>query len=439
MNPAPPAVGRTMGAGPSHSPRRLWWLLVAVSGALLLCFACWPDRFRALGVNHLGVWFLDLHAILASCDAVAAGLDPYAANPLDYFGRPHVYAHWWLELGRFGLTRGDTLPLGLALVTAFYVVAIAALRPRQPGEVVWTLGVLCSPPILLALDRANIDLVIFILLAPVVPCLLSRRPAVRLLAVPLIIVAAALKAYPIVAGLILLAGHGPRDTRRLWWGGALLLAVTLPDMVADLRRYAPIVPETEGLFTMGARNLFIGLGLPVNVARVLALAAGAVVVAAYLRAKLFAGWTVDPADRAAWLSFVLGAVLLTGCFFAGASYSYRWVFALWLVPLLWRLPRTASAPPKVRRLARATAVLLVIALWADAGASALIGRFSTGMTPEAIARMADRFFYLEQPVTWAFFVCLIGFLTHFAQAGVRQLFSAEPAPESPLQSGRASR
>ena len=38
---------------------------------------------------------------------------------------------------------------------------------------------------------------------------------------------------------------------------ALLLAVTLPDMVADLRRYAPIVPETEGLFTMGARNLFI--------------------------------------------------------------------------------------------------------------------------------------------------------------------------------------
>ena len=83
MNPAPPAVGRTMGAGPSHSPRRLWWLLVAVSGALLLCFACWPDRFRALGVNHLGVWFLDLHAILASCDAVAAGLDPYAANPLD--------------------------------------------------------------------------------------------------------------------------------------------------------------------------------------------------------------------------------------------------------------------------------------------------------------------------------------------------------------------
>ena len=439
MSPPPVAVGRTAGAGPSHSPRRLWWLLVAVSGALLLCFAFWPDRFRGFGVNHLGVWFLDLHAILASCDAVAAGLDPYTANPLDYFGRPHCYAHWWLALGRLGFTRSDTLPLGLALGTAFYVAAIAALRPRQTGELVWTLGVLCSPPILLALDRANIDLVIFVLLAPVVPCLLSPRPAVRLLAVPLIVVAAALKAYPIVAGLVLLAGHGPRDTRRLWWGGVLLLAVALPDMVADLRRYAPIVPETDGLFTMGARNLFLGLGLPVTAARGLALVGGAVVVAAYGRAKIFAGWTVDPADRAAWLSFVLGAVLLTGCFFAGASYAYRWVFALWLVPLLWRLPQTATAPTKVRRLARATAVLLLIALWSDAGASALIGRFSTGMSPEAITRVADRIFYLEQPVTWALFVCLIGFLTHFAQEGVRRLFSAEPAPASPVQSERASR
>ena len=421
--PAAPVRG---GRG-APSPRRLWWLLVALSGAVLVCLARWPDAFRAFGINHLGVWFIDLHAVLASCDALAAGLDPYAANPLDYFGRPHGYAHWWLALGRLGFTRNDTLPLGLALCAAFYVAAIAALRPRRPGEVAWTLAVLCSPPILLAIDRANIDLVIFVLLAPLVPCLLSPRWPVRLLAAPLIIVAAALKAYPIVAGLLLLAGAGPRDTRRLVVVGALLLAMALPDLATDFLHYSRIVPETEGLMTMGARNIFVGLGLPVTAARWLGPLGGAAVVAAFLRADFFAGWTVAPAERRAWLSFVLGGVLLTGCFFAGASYAYRWVFALWLVPLLWQLPRDPAAPARVRRLAAVTAVLLVFALWSDAIALGLIGRFSGGLTPQAAMQRADRYFYLEQPVTWAFFICLLGFLTHFAQDGLRRLFRAEPA------------
>lgn len=419
MNAPPPATGL--------SPRTLWWLLTGVLGAVLMWFAAAPELFRSFGVNHLGTWFIDLYAILASGDAVSIGLDPYAPNPLDYFGRPHCYAHWWLVLGRLGFTRADTPWLGFALGAAFVVAALVALRPGRLRDVAWSLAVLCSPPVLLALDRANIDLAIFVLLAPVVPCLRSPRPFVRLLAAPLIIAAAALKVYPLVAGLVLLAGSGPRDTRRLVCFAALLLALALPDMATDFFRYAHVVPETDGLFTMGARNFFVGLGVPVTAARLGGLLGGAAIVALFLRAKLFTGWSIAPEDRAAWLSFVLGAVLLTGCFFAGASYSYRWVFALWLLPLLWRLPRDSAAPAKVRRLATLTAVLLGFVLWADALASVLIGRFMAGQTPEAITRMADRFFYLEQPVTWAFFTCVLGFLTHFARDGVQRLFRAEPA------------
>ncbi len=413
--------------------------MVVCAGSILLCFALAPNRFRAVGVNHYGVWFLDLHAILASGDAVAVGLDPYVANPLDYFGRPHGYSHWWLALGRMGFTRADTLLLGFLLGAGFFLTAIAALRPRRPCEVLWTILVLCSPPILLGLDRANIDLAMFILLAPVVPCLLSTQPGVRLIAVPLIIAATVLKAYPIVAGLILLAGHGPRDTRRLVFAAAVLLAVALPDMASDFPRYAKIVPETEGLMTMGSRNLFVGLGLPLGVARILGPLGGLVIIAVFLRSKFFAGWTVAPEDRAAWLSFVLGAVLLTGCFFAGASFAYRWVFAIWLLPLLWRLPRDTAAPVAVRRLAWLTAALLGFALWADAFVSSALGNFFTGLPPERVMALADRFFYLEQPMTWGLFVCLLGFLTHFGREGVRQLFSAEPAERAPARSAPATR
>jgi hypothetical protein len=122
--------------------RRLWWLMAGAVGAVLALFAAMPDRFRALGVNHLGPWFLDLYAILASNDALARGLDPYAHNPLDVFGRPHVYSHWWLSLGSVGLTRDDILWLGAALGTAFVGAALAWLRPRRLGEVVGALAVL---------------------------------------------------------------------------------------------------------------------------------------------------------------------------------------------------------------------------------------------------------------------------------------------------------
>lgn len=433
MNPQPHVVGTSLERRHRVSPRAWWWLMVAGFGGVLLCFATWPQMFRLSGVNHLGAWFIDLYAILASCDALAAGLDPYLPNPLDVFGRPHVYSHWWLGLGRLGFTRADTPMLGFLLGAAFFVAAVFALRPSRWAEWVGAVAVLCSPPVLLALERANNDLVVFVLLAPVVPCLLSPSVAVRLCAVPLILAAAALKVYPLVALALLLAGRDARDTRRIGWVAGLLLAVALPDMVSDFRGYAGLVPDAVGLTTFGARNLFVAVEPAAGTARWFGLVAGGLIFAGFVWADRFVCWKIAPVDRAAWLSFVLGALLLTGCFFAGTSYAYRWVFALWLLPLLWRLPRDAAVPREVRRWAVATAVLLVITLWTDSTWSAVMGWFSRGSPPEKIMAAADRFFLIEQPVTWALFVCLLGFLAHFLREGVRGLFSAKQEPPPPAR------
>lgn len=405
----------------ASSLRRRWWALVILAGGIFVLLAQRPALLRVLGVNHYNVWFLDLSAILASNDAQALGRDPYKPNPLDVFGRPHGYSHWWLTLGRAGLTRADVPWLGLTLVGAFFVTAVARLKPRAWSEVGWCLLVLCAPPMLLALDRANNDLVMFVLLAPVVPCLLSERPWVRLGAVPLLVAAVALKAYPVVALPILLAGATPRDTRRLLLAAGLLLLVMLPDTARDFLKYAGIVPETEGLMTMGSRNLFVGLGVPLRLARLLGPLGGAILIGWFWRRRVFEQWTIKPEDRGAWLSFVLGALLLTGCFFAGASFAYRWVFALWLVPLLWQLPRDETAPRAVRRCAAAAAGLLVFALWADGAVSSILGNLGGESVREQSMKAADMFFYLEQPIMWAFFACLLAFLTRFAREGLRGL------------------
>ena len=176
--------------------------------------------------------------------------------------------------------------------------------------------------------------------------------------------------------------------------------------------------------TFGAGNLIEALGLHGRVAALVALAAGGLIGGFFLRWRGFKDWSIAPENQAAWLSFILGAVLLTGCFFTGTNYAYRWVFAIWLTPFLWQLSRDATAPVQVRALARLTIGLLLVALWADAAASAAVGALIGRVPGPTVVRLADTFFLCEQPLTWALFACLLGFLAQFTREGLRRLFGA---------------
>jgi len=126
------------------SPRVLWWAMVICVLAWLVRYALYPNVLFSVGVNHLGAWFLDAYAILASNDALALGRDPYLANALDVFHRPHVYSQWWLHLHELGLTRAHTPWLGLAFGGSFVAAALAYLRPRHWRELLWYFVVLFS-------------------------------------------------------------------------------------------------------------------------------------------------------------------------------------------------------------------------------------------------------------------------------------------------------
>ena len=114
----------------------LWLILVVLAGYGL--FVLLPTVQRKLGIFDEGRWFLDSYAILASSDAVQAGLDPAQLNPLDPLHRPHSYSGWWFVLGKLGLTRADNFLLGGSCVLAFLAVALAGLRPVR---VTYTLSV----------------------------------------------------------------------------------------------------------------------------------------------------------------------------------------------------------------------------------------------------------------------------------------------------------
>jgi hypothetical protein len=405
------------------SARTLWTLLALAAGCYFAIFAFYPALFWYAGINHYGVWFLDTFALLASNDAVTRGLNAYVANPLDYFGRPHVYSHWWLHLRDLGLTRADNFWVGLTLVGAFLVAALSRLRPAEPRQMLYYLAVLCSSPVLLAVNRANNDLVVFVLLTPLVSCLLDGRGVVRLAAPFLIAAAAALKYYPAAAGLVLLAAAPARELRgRVALAAGLFVLVGI-GLKADLAAFAPLAPKPEGFLSFGSTAFFHALGWDGWAPKLLCVAGGAAAFGWFWRSRWFDGWEVPAGRRADWLHFVLGASLLAGCFFTSLNFSYRWIFAVWLAPFLWSLPTDSSAPARVRRLAALTRALLIAVLWIDAAACLVLNRFVDVVSVAELKRWAEIGFLLEQPVYWALFLCLLAFLARFTRQGVGDLLA----------------
>lgn len=346
----------------------LFALAVLCAQALVVRF---PLVLTALGVEPpAGWWFVDTYALLASSDAVALGLDPYAPNPLDLLHVPHWYSDWWFGLAALGLTRADTYAVGAAIVGVFLASAVWLLRPARLPEAVFAWLVLSSPPFLLGVNRANADLLVCALMVLLV-WLLTRAP--RWVwgagATAVVALAAGLKFYPIVAGGALVTA--PRPARERWvalllmGGGAIAVGVSVAEAVV---RALPLVLPPVGFFSFGASAWFGLLGLTPPAAHLAAWVVGL--------ALAFGWWRLTPdvpeglpeGERAA---FAVGALLIAGCFFAGVGYSYRLVFAVLLLPLL-RTWGGLKSGGRGSRTARWVLWLTLPLLWIDGLACAAV-------------------------------------------------------------------
>jgi hypothetical protein len=340
---------------------------IALTVICYLGILVWPDFMAAMGAGHAGVWFLDINTLLASNDAVTRGLNPYLPNPLDYTRDAHAYSDWWLQLRHLGLGRKDRLWLGAAIDCLFFLAIFRRVRARSFREmlVLWLL--VFSPPFILGFNRANPDLLIYALLAPVTALLLSRRWAAQALGYGLVTLAIGLKYYPVIAcGIVLFTARSRAELGRLvmaWVLVGLVLAWNLHD---DVARSSGLMTATAGFYTFGAAALAANLGhglLVLTLGLLLALGAFAW---GWWR-PVFSAESTDDRSRA---EFVLGAGLVVACFFLTISYTYRLIFMLMTVPWLWQLTRTQSR--RSRGYGWAVLGLSLVLLWWDGAAALLI-------------------------------------------------------------------
>ena len=409
-----------MRPAPADTSQRPVLLLAFICVLGWLLGAVWPHLLLTFGIYNYGRVYLDSYAVLAALDAVRAGADPHAANALDVLSRPHVYSDWWLALRWLGLTREHNVLIGTAWVGAFAVAAWASARPRNFGEVLWLAALLVSPSVMLVINRANNDLLIFVLLAG---CGLVAAAPVWwrvVVAVACLGLATGLKYFPAPAALAFLWVRPVRRAPAVLLAGLVVVALALLSVWTQVERSRFNI--ASGVHTMGAPLWWRDFGWKDKDVALPGLLLIVIPALGLAWSRVTAGLATRGQPRERLLA-ALGAIVLLTCFLAGVNYAYRWIFVLWPAFWLWRQATDDALPRGQRRAARLGCALVLLCLWMDGVLCATVNLFFAQYAQAWQDHLDVIWRRWTQPLHWLLMMLLAGWLLEGALATAKEWWS----------------
>jgi hypothetical protein len=300
----------------------------------------WDATWRSVGVTPLQPHFFDMHVPLDYAACALKGADPYVPHSCNVanFNIPPV----WLWLGPLGLNGSDSDWLALTFIACASGVTVALFRGRSVIHGLMALIAILSPSVMMGVERANPDLLIFALVGSAA-LLYDQQSRVRTLgAVVLISVGLVLKLFPMFS--VALAARFNRRT--------FLFAVTIAGLavvyLAAIFKYILLIRSnvpTTFILSYGYKAPFlgwdhlrseaglkpVGLGdtwLPALSCIATLFAAVAAAVVRWRRGRMFC----PVADSAAGTAFLFGSGIYCGTFLLGTNFIYRLMFLLLCVP-----------------------------------------------------------------------------------------------------------
>jgi hypothetical protein len=325
--------------------------------------------------------------------------------------------------------------VGLSLDLLFILSLASVLRPRNSQEMlVYGVAVL-SPMGVYALERANNDLLVFLLIL----CggILLKVPRLyRLCSYALFLIAGLLKYYPLVL-LVLVA----RERRRA--AVALLIPIGI-SLISFLIYFGPelgkalanIPAQSYFADSFSAENLPFGLGevLGAGFSRAVIDVSLLIVLSAIAAARTVRTMRLLDRERLDWNSkelswFAIGGMLIIGCFVAGQNIDYRGIYFLFAVPGLVYMRRSARGAV-VRLLCTQILVGVLLVMWEEFFRHAL-HVIAGPISNEGLSR-PEVFFWIGRELVWWW---LIAGLAAIVLSYVRQLPLAQ---DSIARFGRAA-
>ena len=164
-----------------------------VYAQILTAIGIWPFQFP----------FLDISAWLAVWECARQGVDVISVNPCDVLQRGYSASPLWIEASAIPLGVRDTAVVGWLLDLVFLISLSLLPSPQDFRELMLVLAAILSTMVIFALERANPDVLLFIMTLTT-GALVERRLYMRMLGYLLALLAALLKYYPIMVLIIAL-------------------------------------------------------------------------------------------------------------------------------------------------------------------------------------------------------------------------------------------
>ena len=372
-----------------------------LSGAHSLYFGA----LRLLGVEPFSFPFLDTHAVLSAAECGRQGIEVYLSNPCDVLGRPHAYSPLWLAIVPGSLGTRATGWVGASLDLLFLLSLTVVLRPRTAGELFILGAAAVSPMIVYAVERANNDLAVFLLVICGAIVFTAPRPF-RLFSYGLFVAAGLLKYYPLVL-LILVAREKRRDALVAAAAAGCTLILFGVAFYPELKTALTSIPAASSYFTdaFSARNLPFGFaealaggGRRTLIAVSLMGALSGLAVARMLRTvRLLEREQIDwAAGETQFL--VIGGLLVAACFFAGQNIAYRGILLLPVLSGLVCLHRSVK-DREVRRFCGQMIAAVLFVMWEEF--FRVLSTPSISPVPgEGLSSRVEVFFWIGRELVW---------------------------------------
>jgi hypothetical protein len=371
---------------------------------ILTLYGIWPFRLP----------FLDISAWLAVWECARQGIDVTLTNPCDVLQRGYGSSPLWIAASAIPLSVRDTMVVGWILDLVFLLSLSLLPSPRCLLELILVLAATLSTMVIFALERANPDVLLFVI-ALATGVLAECRLFIRVLGYFVALVAALLKYYPIMVLVIVFREIVPifvaisvlilgclvvfwaeyhidiaRGLPSITWGAYntdMFAAKNLPfllgeaaESAADPSGWAPLA---QCIVAGGLYALLVGSS--VTICRRLLISGELRVALASL-------------TRPERLFLVIGSAVIAGCFFAGQSVGYRGVYFLLVMPGLLGISRSSSRG--IRNLSLGTSVVIVLVMWGECFRLELHRALEHFGLPEMLAGNLKVQFWLLRELGW---------------------------------------
>ncbi len=374
----------------SYMRSKKWSLVLILLIGLFLFIMFKFNVWNFWGIPHMEPVFADSYIILAASDCYQMGYDVYKENPCDVVNRVYPYPRIWLWIGAIGLTREHNNIVGALIITVFLLLSVNLIHPKNLKEFFISAVLLLSPTVMLGVERANTDLLMFTLLGLAVYFMFSKVRILNSISYLCIYVATFLKLYP-AASFVAFIKH-IKSQKRFWLlviFSVVIIGSYFFFTYSDLLVLRKIIPKPTGRFAFGATQFLISLGVEEFLV-IFTLLMGCL---AFFLSFIFSSKTGIAGIETSSINimfFLIGSFNIFFFFFVHRNFCYRCIYFIFTLPYLFELLKNKKTCDFTKRLIGIFFISLFIIVWIELPISA------SRLIASAL-RMQDLTFYFMKP------------------------------------------